>query len=84
MQKLKTKRSEGFDSLSTKLVQKTVEEIAIPLAILNWGLPFKKKKLNRRRKEHVFTTLNNYHKLLAERTRPSESDAAAMTNMCVH
>ena len=29
--KLKTKCSEGFDSLSTKLVQKTIEEIAIPL-----------------------------------------------------
>ena len=84
MQKLKTKGSEGFDSLSTKLVQKTMEEIAIQLAILNWGLPFNKKKLKRRSKEHVFTTLNHYHKQLADRTRPSESDAAAMTNMYVH
>ena len=31
VQKQKTKCSEGFDSLSTKLVQKTIEEIAIPL-----------------------------------------------------
>ena len=31
VQKCKTKCSEGFDSLSTKLVQKTIEEIANPL-----------------------------------------------------
>ena len=31
VQKPKTKCSERFDSLSTKLVQKTIEEIAIPL-----------------------------------------------------
>ena len=31
VQKLKTKCSEGFDSSSTKLIQQTIEEIAIPL-----------------------------------------------------